>query len=59
MVLLNFSASPGTITLPFPAAGVWTEMIDADVNPTSVDVATAGDAQTITVPSWYGHVYVL
>jgi maltooligosyltrehalose trehalohydrolase len=59
MVLLNFRASAGTITVPFPAAGVWIEKIDAEVNPTSVNVVTAGDAQTITVPSWYGHVYVL
>jgi len=59
MVLLNFSATAGTITVPFPAAGVWVERIDADVDPTSVNVVTAGDAQTITVPSWYGHVYVL
>jgi 1,4-alpha-glucan branching enzyme len=59
MVLLNFSASPATITVPFPAAGVWVEKVDADVNPTSVSVVTAGDAQAITVPSWYGRVYVL
>jgi hypothetical protein len=59
MVLLNFSASASTITVPFPAAGVWVEKIDAAVNPTSVNVATAGGAQTISVPSWYGHVYVL
>jgi maltooligosyltrehalose trehalohydrolase len=59
MVLLNFSASANAISVSFPAAGVWVERIDADVNPTSVNVATAGDAQTITVPSSYGHVYVL
>jgi hypothetical protein len=59
MVFLNFSASAGTITVPFPEAGVWVEKIDADVNPTSVNVANAGDNQTITLPSWHGHVYVL
>ena len=59
MVFLNFSASAGTITVPFPEAGVWVEKIDADLNPTSINIAAAGDAPTITVPSWYGHVYVL
>jgi maltooligosyltrehalose trehalohydrolase len=58
MVFLNFSSSAGIITVPFPEAGVWVEKVDADVNPTSVNVATAGDNQTITVPSWYGRVYV-
>ena len=59
LVLLNFSASAGTISIPFRAAGLWVEKIDADVNPTNINVVTAGDSHTITVPSWYGHVYVL
>jgi maltooligosyltrehalose trehalohydrolase len=58
MVLLNFNPSAGTITLPFPKAGIWTEMINADVSPTSLNVAADGSLQTVTVPSWYGYVYL-
>jgi len=58
MVLINFSANPGTITVPFPKAGVWTEKINADVSPMGLNVAAANDPQTVTVPSWYGYVFV-
>lgn len=59
MVLLNFGGSPGNITIPFPKAGTWTEMIDADVNPTSLNVASDGSLLTVNVPSWYGYVFLL
>jgi 1,4-alpha-glucan branching enzyme len=59
IVLTNFSANAGTITVPFPKAGAWIEKVDADVNPTTVNVASDGDLQTLTVPSWYGHIYLL
>jgi maltooligosyltrehalose trehalohydrolase len=55
MVLLNFSGNNETITVPFPKAGAWTEKIDDFV---TINVAAAGDAQTITVPSWYGYVFL-
>ena len=59
MVFLNFSDSAAKITVPFPQAGVWVEKIDADVNPTSMTVIQPGDTQTVSVPPWYGSVYVL
>ena len=61
MVILNFDASAATITVPFPQAGVWTENLDASFRsvPLTVNVATPGDAQTITVPSNYGYVFIL
>ena len=59
MVLVNFSANAGTITVPFPKAGAWIEKVDADVNPTTVTIVSDGDLQTLTVPSWYGHIYIL
>lgn len=58
MVLVNFGDSEGTITVPFPKAGAWQEMIDADVRTLAVTVANDGDAQTIQVPSNYGMVFV-
>jgi maltooligosyltrehalose trehalohydrolase len=61
MVLLNFGASPDSITLPFPKAGVWTEKLDASFRtaPLTVNIAAPGDAQTITVPSSYGYIFIL
>ena len=61
MVLLNFGPSAATITVPFPKAGVWTEKLDASfrVVPLTINVAAPGDAQTITVPSNYGYIFIL
>ncbi|HEY2384137.1 MAG TPA: alpha-amylase family glycosyl hydrolase [Terriglobia bacterium] len=61
MVILNFGQTSGTITLPFPKAGTWTEELDADVrqSPETVQVGSAGDLQRVTVPSNYGCVFVL
>jgi hypothetical protein len=61
MVVLNFSAQPGTIDVPFPEAGAWTEQLDADVRaaPWTIAVAAAGDVQSIDVPSNYGWIFVL
>jgi 1,4-alpha-glucan branching enzyme len=58
MVLLNFSPNAATITVPFPKAGIWTEMVNADVSPTSLNVAVSGSLQSVTVPSWYGYVFL-
>jgi maltooligosyltrehalose trehalohydrolase len=55
MVLLNFSGFNETITVPFPKAGAWAEKIDGVM---TVNVTAVGDAQTITVPSWYGYVFL-
>jgi maltooligosyltrehalose trehalohydrolase len=61
MVILNFGGAAGTIDVPFPKAGVWTEKLDASFRaaPLTVTVASAGDAQSITVPSNYGYVFIL
>jgi hypothetical protein len=61
LVILNFSAYADTIRLPFPAAGAWTEALDADTrpNPWPIQVQAPGDVQSITVPSNYGYIFVL
>jgi 1,4-alpha-glucan branching enzyme len=61
MVILNFASYADTIAVPFPKAGLWTEQLDADVrpNPWTVQVASAGDVQRITVPSNYGCIFLL
>jgi maltooligosyltrehalose trehalohydrolase len=56
MVLLNFGPSESAITLPFPKAGNWAEKIDGGL---TVDVSDAGSMQTLSVPSWYGYVFIL
>jgi maltooligosyltrehalose trehalohydrolase len=61
MVILNFGASAAAMQLPFPKAGIWTEQLDADVRPApmTLPVDTAGTAQTVTVPSNYGWIFML
>ncbi|HVN03492.1 MAG TPA: alpha-amylase family glycosyl hydrolase [Bryobacteraceae bacterium] len=61
MVILNFAPTAGTIQVPFPKAGVWTEQLDADVRPApwTINVAAPGALQTVTVPSNYGCIFVL
>ena len=60
MVLLNFASGSGQISVPFPQAGVWLEMIDADIrtSPYQITVAHDGDTQTVTVPSNYGLIFI-
>ena len=61
MVLLNFGDAAAEIQLPFPKKGTWKEMLDDDVRetPLTAVVTTQGAVQQISVPSHYGHVYVL
>jgi 1,4-alpha-glucan branching enzyme len=61
LVILNFASHADTIHVPFPKAGVWGEMLDADVRtaPWTINVASAGDVQAISVPSNYGCIFVL
>jgi hypothetical protein len=59
MVLLNFSGNPGAITIPFPKAGIWTEKINADISPMTLNAASDGVSLTVSVPSWYGYVFLL
>lgn len=56
MVVLNFGAANGSVTLPFPKAGVWAEQIDGAL---TVTAPADGTPQTITVPSNYGYVFLL
>ena len=58
MVLLNFSSSAGTITVPFPRAGTWKEMIDADISNQTLTIPSDNANQTIVVPSNYGCVFL-
>jgi maltooligosyltrehalose trehalohydrolase len=54
-VLLNFGANGAQITVPFPKAGKWQEMLDgSDVK----TVVKDGDPQTIDVSSNYGKVFI-
>jgi len=61
LVILNFAGSAGTIQLPFPKTGTWTESLDADVRttPLTLDVTSTTAAQSVTVPSNYGYIFVL
>jgi maltooligosyltrehalose trehalohydrolase len=58
MVLLNFGPTAGTIAVPFPKIGTWIEKIDADVKPTTL-IVTDKSPQKVSVPSWYGKVFLL
>lgn len=57
LVLLNFAGAAGQISAPFPKAGTWQEMLDADHRNYVVNIAHDGDSQTIVVPSNYGMVF--
>jgi 1,4-alpha-glucan branching enzyme len=58
-VLLNFGSSASQISVPFPKAGKWLEMLDADQRNLEIDVPSDGAIQTIAVPSNYGMVFIL
>jgi Alpha amylase, C-terminal all-beta domain len=61
-VVLNFAPSAGTISIPFPKAGAWTEKLDEDTRtgaPWVVTIAKPGDFASITVPSNYGLIFTL
>jgi maltooligosyltrehalose trehalohydrolase len=59
MVLVNFADSSASITLPFPKAGTWNEMIDADLRVRTLSIPTDGASQSVDVPSNYGCAFVL
>ena len=61
MVVLNFSSAAGSINIPFPKAGAWTERLDDDTRSTPwvVNIAHAGDLAAIPVPSNYGFIFTL
>jgi maltooligosyltrehalose trehalohydrolase len=65
MVVINFGQAVGQISLPFPAAGVWTEAVDAKMRadagmpPLTIAIPNTGDFASVTVPSNYGYVFLL
>jgi 1,4-alpha-glucan branching enzyme len=60
MIVLNFADANASISLPFPKAGTWREMLDADVRPVSLDLAVGANEEvhTVAVPSNYGMVFL-
>ena len=60
VVLLNFSNNDQSVTIPFPKAGTYREMINNDVRaqPWEITVHNDGDAISLTIPSNYGYVFV-
>jgi maltooligosyltrehalose trehalohydrolase len=64
MVFLNFSDRSGSLSAPFPHAGSYVELIDADVRaaagapPYAIEVGSAGDVREVQIPSNYGCVFV-
>jgi hypothetical protein len=60
MAILNFGDAAGDISLPFPQAGTYREMMDDDVRSTQSDLKVASDGafQTVTVPSHYWFVFL-
>jgi 1,4-alpha-glucan branching enzyme len=59
LVLINTWNDPATVSLPWPRAGTWQELIDgAGALQPSVVVGALGDLVEVTVPSNYGAVYL-
>jgi 1,4-alpha-glucan branching enzyme len=60
LVLLNFSDSAGTLTLPAPRAGTYREMADRLNRNGELDViaASASAPLALSVPSNYGQIFV-
>jgi maltooligosyltrehalose trehalohydrolase len=60
IVLLNFSDSPQSISIPFPEPGTYRETIDAAVRPTPFDLTidTAEQLVQVDVPSNYGYIFI-
>jgi len=59
LVFLNFADSPLTMTIPFPTAGTYRELVDDAERVASLALTGAtGDPMTVTVPSKYGYVFI-
>jgi 1,4-alpha-glucan branching enzyme len=61
MVLLNFSDSDRTLSVPFPEPGTYREMLDDDrrASPLQVTVNTADEVHAVRIPSNYGQIFML
>ena len=61
MVFLNFSDFDRTLSVPFPVAGTYREMLDDDQRGSNHDdltISAAGQVQAVQIPSNYGRIYV-
>lgn len=58
MILLNFADTAGTIDVPFPKAGTWKEMINADLRLQTLTIPADGAHQSVVVPSNYGCAFL-
>src|SRR5262249_8122890 len=61
MVFLNFSDFAQSLSVPFPIAGTYREMLDDDTrgsNHLDIQVTSANEFHTVQIPSNYGQVYV-
>jgi 1,4-alpha-glucan branching enzyme len=61
VVFLNFSDGVRTLSVPFPIAGVYREMLDDDMrgpSPLEIAVQNPGDVHAVTIPPNYGQVFV-
>jgi 1,4-alpha-glucan branching enzyme len=61
MILLNFSDSVQSLSVPFPVAGTYREMLDDDLRGPShleVSVQNPGEFHSATIPSNYGQIFV-
>ena len=60
VVLLNFSNNDQSVTISFPKAGTYREMINNDVRaqPWDITVPHDGDTVALTIPSNYGYIFV-
>ena len=61
MVFLNFSDSSRTLSVPFPIAGTYREMLDDDQRGGGHDdlaISTAGQVRGVQIPPNYGRIYV-
>ncbi|MGE5755161.1 MAG: alpha-amylase family glycosyl hydrolase [Planctomycetaceae bacterium] len=63
MVFLNFSDSEQTLSVPFPIAGTYREMLDDDIQiqgggHREIVISSGGQFQNVQIPSNYGQIYV-
>jgi hypothetical protein len=59
-VFLNFSDQQQSISIPFPEAGTYREMIDDTLRttPFEITVSYANQAMNVDVPSNYGCIFI-
>ncbi len=61
LVFLNFSDSAQTLSVSFPVAGTYRELLDDNPNGLTHDnltISAAGQVQAVQIPSNYGRIYV-